>query len=387
MRPYALLSRSLRLHAQLGTHYRPLHHRYGLGNEKRLPLGLMTVSRAIGKRNLHYQSLLDASLQTTHEAIASLHAVTHTPWFLTIPLVALGVNVLFRLPFVIHAQKIAQHRMKLAPLFQAWAQKHFRDVAKDGTPPGRQKAEATLRHVRTSKKLYREWGLQQWKMHGSILSFPLWLLVIETVRRMCGGPSGLLGQLFGTKQVDAAEPDAVPAAESPVAALPPTDVSALSTAGDGSALETVTSAVVLYEPSLTTGGCLWFQDLTIADPYHVLPFALSAVLVANLIPKSDVARRALFGLGPPKTNGAAAAGPVVAQSRMMRGLHRGLLLVSASVGVITLHFPSAIHLYWLASSCVSYLLVKGVNHLMPIPKMGTRPSRSNDLPVLKGPPP
>ena len=381
MKPHISLCRPYGTPSRLRTYHQHLNR------ENWRSLNLKLSFQAATRRNLHSQTFLDTSLHAAHGLITGLHTVTHTPWFLTIPLVALGVNVLFRLPFVIHAQRIAQRRMKLAPLFQAWAQKHFRDVAKEGVPPARQRAEVALRQVRTSKKLYKQWGLQQWKMHGSILSFPFWLLVIETIRRMCGGPLGLLGQLFRRDRGDGTAPDA-PTMAPPSVTPAPTDISALNAAGDGSrSLEAVSSVTDLYEPSLTDGGCLWFQDLTVADPYHVLPFALSVVLVANLIPKSDTARRALFGLGPPKGVDAAAAGPVVSQSRMMRGLHRGLLLVSASVGVITLHFPSAIHLYWLASSCASYLLVKGVNRFMPMPKIQTKPARRPDLPVLKGPPP
>ena len=34
--------------------------------------------------------------------------------------------------------------------------------------------------------------------------------------------------------------------------------------------------------SLTTGGCLWFSDLTIPDPYFILPVVASATILTMI---------------------------------------------------------------------------------------------------------
>lgn len=38
----------------------------------------------------------------------------------------------------------------------------------------------------------------------------------------------------------------------------------------------------LQVPSLTVGGALWFTDLTIADPYYLLPIAASAIFLLTV---------------------------------------------------------------------------------------------------------
>lgn len=35
-------------------------------------------------------------------------------------------------------------------------------------------------------------------------------------------------------------------------------------------------------PSLQTGGALWFTDLTLADPYYILPLAVTGTMFAIL---------------------------------------------------------------------------------------------------------
>jgi len=35
-------------------------------------------------------------------------------------------------------------------------------------------------------------------------------------------------------------------------------------------------------PSMTVGGALWFTDLTIADPYYLLPITASAIFLLTV---------------------------------------------------------------------------------------------------------
>ena len=35
-------------------------------------------------------------------------------------------------------------------------------------------------------------------------------------------------------------------------------------------------------PSMTVGGALWFTDLTVADPYYLLPIAASGVFLLTV---------------------------------------------------------------------------------------------------------
>ena len=61
------------------------------------------------------------------------------------PLIALGVNVFFRLPFNTYTQKILQRRGRFGPILQAWNLQILRDVQREGVPPSRQQTEMKTR--------------------------------------------------------------------------------------------------------------------------------------------------------------------------------------------------------------------------------------------------
>ncbi|TPX11851.1 uncharacterized protein E0L32_007349 [Thyridium curvatum] len=341
-----------------------------------VPTAISTQPR--GRRSAHHLAFVHDSIQATQDLILNLHAVTHTPWYVTIPLVALGVNILFRLPFTIYAQRLAQKRIQLTPLLQAWNIAHARSLAKQSVPAAEMSTHMTKHLQKTSSKLYKKWGVQQWKMYGSFLSLPFWLVAIEAIRRMCGGPRGLLGSfLFGRKEeVPVADVDAATLSSSA-----PTDVvSAVDIApADGGPLQDVAQHITSsIEPSLSTGGCLWFPDLMAADPYHVLPVALSVMLVINLMPRTEAGIRRLFGLEPKPDYPGQPQTPETTLARSMRGFHRSMLIVASSVGVITMDLPSALHLYWLSSAAFSYLLSNGVHYIIPIRKWPIEPCKGRE---------
>lgn len=232
------------------------------------------------------------------------------------------------------------------------------------------------RFRRTGSRIYKAFGLQQWKLYGSIATMPPWLTVIEAIRRLCGAPTGLLGLLLRRGSTEAAASPAAEAAGNVAGAA----VAEASTAG-GDAAAAFTSALPPVDPSLATGGCLWFPDLTMPDPYHILPFALSAVLVLNVLPRTDAGLRSLFGLSPSTSSD----GTVLLSTDgiVSRGLQRTLLLMSAGVGFVTLQFPSAILLYWLSSSVTSLTITRAVHLALPLPKQDTRRSNKTDYPWVQ----
>ncbi len=115
------------------------------------------------------------------------------------------------------------------------------------------------------------------------------------------------------------------------------------------------SAQSRMEPTFATGGCLWFPDLTVADPYHVLPLALSAVLVTYILTSPGVNWRTLLGMEVSSTQ-RRCRWPADSSSR----LQRTFLVLSCTMGITTMHLPCAIHLYWLSSSCTSLVLLRAV---------------------------
>lgn len=350
---------------------------------------------ASARRSFHFASLANATVDAAEAAIAQLHAVTHTPWYFTIPLVALGVNLVFRLPFSLHARTLVLKRARLAPLLQAWTAVHSKAIVKERQLLAQElrlptatvsttsiQSEVLKRYKKTSDRMNRAFGVQQWKLYGNILALPPWLVVIEAIRRMCGAPTGLLGMLFrsGGAGVSGAATTTASTAAATAASASAENVDVASIASAESPSSAVTDSVSsLVDPTFTTGGCLWFPDLTVADPYHVLPFALSAMLIVNILPSTDAARRALFGLQPAAgTNGA-----VTVESMGARVLQRTLLLMSLFVGPLTLHFPAAIHLYWLSSAAVTYIITRCIRLFRPLRSTAIKPSHNQDTPWIR----
>ncbi|XP_041490060.1 mitochondrial inner membrane protein OXA1L [Microtus oregoni] len=84
-------------------------------------------------------------------------------------------------------------------------------------------------------------------------------------------------------------------------------------------------------PSLQTGGLWWFQDLTVSDPIYVLPLVVTATMWGVL------------ELG-------AETGMQSSDLQFMRNIIRVMPLV---VLPVTIHFPSAVFMYWLSSNLFS----------------------------------
>ncbi|KAI1297811.1 hypothetical protein F5Y03DRAFT_368993 [Xylaria venustula] len=351
-----------------------------------LPPGLTTTTKKFtfprtslshihhGRRPFHWQSTIGSAIEGTQNLIVDLHNITHLPWFLTIPLVALTVGAVFRLPFTIYTQRILQRRATLAPLLQAWNGQIQLDVQRSAAVlPSARLSEVKKRQDKVVKRIYRRLGLQEWRLWGSLLSFPFWLVAIDGVRRLCGGPRGLIGSLIAgpgrhtsASSVDA---DTVSATVSGLG----TDASVLDPVTISSAAETAAQTTLL-DPSLTYEGCLWFTDLTASDPYHILPLALSATLVFNLLPKSREALRdrvrVALGRVPESARAQTLAtdANVSFRERITAIFHLAMLGLSALIGPLTMDLPAALHLYWITSSLTNALFMKGVKHFMPVDK-------------------
>ncbi|KAI1636205.1 hypothetical protein F4809DRAFT_404864 [Biscogniauxia mediterranea] len=338
-----------------------------------------------GNRSFHTPAILTTVIQGTPDLLVNIHAATHTPWFLTIPLIALGVNLVFRLPFSVYSQRIVERRAQCNTVLQAWSTRIQLDALRADIQPSKRERNVKDQFDRVRKRLYGKLGLQEWRLWSSFLSLPFWLIAIDGVRRLCGGPRGLLGSLVlgsgdngpgsstgtGTSP-EVTSPTSLMVADS-ISDSPPVDLSAASGAAD-----TVRQVI---DPSLATEGCLWFPDLTVADPYHILPILLSASLVVNVIPKSRDGIRVLFGLETPQKEGAGLK--VVLQRGLSLGFHRALLLAGAVVGPATFDLPAAVHLYWLSSSLVNMGFAAIVKRLIPLRLETYEMCKSNEIPIIR----
>ncbi|KAL2149681.1 hypothetical protein VTH82DRAFT_8333 [Thermothelomyces myriococcoides] len=316
--------------------------------------------------------VIETSVAAAQGLLNGLHAATGTPWYLTIPLFAGVIGLVARLPTIVYTRRLAVRRERLAPLATAWAARSRADLEAriargEGPQRGDKDAwvtEAVRASARARRDMERRWGVQSWKSWAPALAvFPVWLAGIEGLRRMCGGPRGLLGSLvFGWK--GARE-----------------EVNGAKGLGDGSDVVDPTALGAAVQDSTTwyaadssmiTGGCLWFPDLTVADPYHILPFALSAILVMNTLPKSQAGLRALFGLD--KTPEAIAS---YREIKWRLRFQRGLLIVALAAGPLTMNLPAALHLYWISSATMTLAQTAIISKAVPLPRQ-VPPAKGQD---------
>ncbi|XP_033839419.1 mitochondrial inner membrane protein OXA1L isoform X1 [Periophthalmus magnuspinnatus] len=93
-------------------------------------------------------------------------------------------------------------------------------------------------------------------------------------------------------------------------------------------------------PSMQTGGMLWFPDLTIADPYYILPIAVTGTmfLILELGAESGVDNPNL---------------------KAMKTVFRIMPLI---ILPLTINFPTAVFTYWMTSNCFSLGQVALLRH-------------------------
>ncbi|XP_003420979.1 mitochondrial inner membrane protein OXA1L [Loxodonta africana] len=104
-------------------------------------------------------------------------------------------------------------------------------------------------------------------------------------------------------------------------------------------------------PSLQTGGLWWFQDLTVSDPTYVLPLVVTATMWAVLELGADTG----------------------VQSSDLRWMRNVIRVMPLAVLPITIHFPSAVFMYWLSSNLfslgqVACLRIPAVRTVLKIPQ-------------------
>jgi len=341
-----------------------------------LARSLTPISTRVGsRRDFSAASTLETTLDTTQYLFTELHNFTGTPWYISIPLIALSLNLVTRLPLTIYTHRIAQRRAKLSPLFQAWHARHRTDVTLDPAfapqPQQAREAEVVRRFKRTTKRIYSTWGVQRFKDFSGLAVFPVWLIGIETIRRMCRGPRGLLGNLAfgqGDKAASTASSPGAMASEAVASSSIPGDVVSVMDTLPAGSQDLAASGVEL---SLSTGGCLWFPDLLVADPWHILPFALSAVMVANVLPTTQTGLRRLLGVEQDHTTS-------VVGFKFRQQFARVLLIMALAIGPATIDMPAALHLYWLSTSAITLIQSALIRKLMPLPKTSIKVEHGNE---------
>jgi len=173
------------------------------------------------------------------------------------------------------------------------------------------------------REIYTRFGCGRWKLFLPIVQLPIWLLAIETIRKMCGTRTGLLG-LIAAQFSSSADPPSGP---------------------EG----------VLVEETFATEGALWFENLLVPDPQLILPFMLSGVMFLNLSHAQRGANQTIW------------------QRRLMNSLK----VVALAIGPLTLQIPSAMLVYWISSGLLAYTQGAILDKIMPVkpPVLPCKPKR------------
>lgn len=104
-------------------------------------------------------------------------------------------------------------------------------------------------------------------------------------------------------------------------------------------------------PSLQTGGLWWFQDLTLSDPTYILPLVVTATMWGVLELGAETGM----------------------QSSDLQWMRNFIRLMPLAVLPITIHFPSAVFMYWFSSNMFSLgqvlcLRIPAVRTVLKIPQ-------------------
>ena len=224
---------------------------------------------------------------------------------------AVIIRLLIVGPIATYSHLITQRRNEIFPLLYAWRAVITRNVMREHKAEGPVACEKLIAEKSREKEVEvrRRLGVEYWKSSLTWIQLPVFLVVIETVRSMCGTQRGLLGMIMRAPGEDAISE------------------------GD-----TAHPAVSSYlEQSLATEGALWFPDLLVPDPMLILPFTLSASLFATILFYDQRTRAAGLPL-----------------SKWQIRLQRIVKILALAIGPATLAMPSGMLLYWISSSLCAF---------------------------------
>ncbi|KAG5983587.1 hypothetical protein E4U55_007757 [Claviceps digitariae] len=334
----------------------------------------LTTSSPSKPRPFHLSAVGDAVVLTAN-GISAVHNAG-LPWYLSIPLVAIGVNFTFRLPIQYYTRRLVVRRNLLNPLVSAWSTRHSASVSQAfGSGPGGHAQRDRLWGLRVARlteksrrRIYKTWGVQRWKTLAPFLTMLPFVVVSEALRRLCGAPAGWISHQLGLASMGNAD--------------------AGSVSGASSLATTLSDTSGLFDAQLAHGGCLWFVDLTAMDPYYILPLTCSALLARTSWSRlSKEQLGALLNPDKPSSSSSAnpAAGALTPMVRIQRSIGRVLLLVPL-FPILFADLPSAIFLYWATTFALSDLNESILQRLVPkrTPALKTIRRVPPALPYLRG---
>lgn len=277
--------------------------------------GLSPSRRFFHSSQKFQSSFVDDCCSQAFEIINTVHSSTGLSWVYALPVTAFLLRTTLFTPWTIWARINTQRLAEMRPLALAWVPVIRKRILKENVQLGpvacQKLADMALREKQA--ELRKKFGIYRSAAFAPLLQLPIFLLAIETIRRMSGVESGLLGwaaQVFtGQEEVSNS----------------------------------------LAQPSLASEGALWFPNLLVPDPHLILPLALSALLFANVSYQETITKR----MG-------------IRESRRGLIINRTLKILSLAIFPATLNLPAAIHIYWISSAVSATVTNGALEVLMPV---------------------
>ncbi|KAI5964331.1 COX18 [Candida pseudojiufengensis] len=260
-------------------------------------------------------------ITTFTNAFQNLHEFTGLPWWALIPITTFTLRSIWTLPLAIIQRKRIQKQSSLKPIISAMGPILRMNLAKKVSnankviqnPQTDETTRATLAPMtnmtyeqilllstketrKRQKQLFKKYNVQLWKNFIlPVFQIPLWVIMSITMRDLSGWSSW---DNLHNKALD---------------------------------------------PTLYSEGCLWFQDLAVADPTHVFPLILGVISLCNIewtFKTLDLARLTQKLKYRPTITDAIANFSRLSIVFMM---------------AISIHAPAALVLYWISSQFYSLI--------------------------------
>ena len=174
----------------------PRAHEFHTTLPQRFDDGILHQAHALINDIYSYSGLPWAVLQT-HTLIEGVHSYSGLPWAATVPLLALTFRGVFLFPLSMYQSRWNRKFFDLAPQVEeikASVRQQVQAAKELAGKPSNYKEAVIERNVAIwSLKFYKRHGYQRWKNHMLKIETPVLLLVLETLRQMCGSGDSLLG--------------------------------------------------------------------------------------------------------------------------------------------------------------------------------------------------
>lgn len=306
------------------------------------------VSRLVSKRSFGVLGLI----QLSTESIQQLHTMSGLPWYIFIPLTTFTLRSCITLPLAVWNRKRLQKQNRLRPLinstrpvvrFRLALQQQLQQqrtasptiLPKENLDYDKVMILSTKEVRRRQKKLFQKEGIQIWKNFVLPLTqVPLWVTMSMTFRNLTGWRTELIPG--SSKVID----------------------QTLSLEGI---------------PSL-------IPDLTVPDPYHVMPLLLGLLALSNV----EWNNKTIQLMDLTNKGKKLSFRPTIFDSMINISRYSTIFLIAMSIQA-----PAALSLYWVSSNLFSLLQNILMDKLLPLnytPYLDTNFTKlaKDSIPLIKG---